>query len=67
MKAANIARRIGRAEERLGLDQGPVVVNVVWFGGEPVPPEERRDNLIIRHVAYEVIQSQREGGAGYAP
>lgn len=60
----NIARRIERAEERLGLDQEPIIVDLVWFGGEPVPPEQRRDNVILRYVAYETVQRQREGGAG---
>jgi sulfatase maturation enzyme AslB (radical SAM superfamily) len=62
---STIERRIERAEERLGLDQGPTVINIVWFGGEPAPPEERRDNFIIRHVAYESVQRPREGGAGH--
>jgi len=57
----SIAKRIERAEERLGLDQGPIIVHVVWFGGEPVPPEERRDNVILRHVAYESVRERLEG------
>jgi len=36
----SLAKRVERAEERLGLDQGLIIINVVWFGGEPVPPEE---------------------------
>jgi sulfatase maturation enzyme AslB (radical SAM superfamily) len=59
---SGIERRIERAEEALNMGQGLVVVNVVWFGGEPVPPEERRDNVIIRHVAYEGVRERREGG-----
>lgn len=62
----NIAKRVARVEERLGLDQGPMTINVVWFGGEPVPPEQRRDNIVIRHVAYERIQERREGEANHA-
>ncbi len=38
-----------------------VVCDVVWFGGEPVPPEQRRDNVIVRHVAYEAVEARREG------
>jgi len=57
----NIARRIERAEERLGLDQGPLIVNVMDFSGGPLPPEERRGNVIIRHVAYESIRERLEG------
>jgi hypothetical protein len=59
----SIARRIERAEERLGMDQGPIVITLTWFGGEPVPPEERRDNVILRHVGYETTQKRLEGGA----
>lgn len=62
---SHLQRRIEQAEEALGLDQGPITINVVWFGGEPVPPEQRRDNVIVRHVPYESIQPRREGGAGY--
>jgi len=55
-----IEKRIQQAEEALNMGQGLVVVNVVWFGGEPVPPERRRDNIIIRHVAYESVREQME-------
>jgi sulfatase maturation enzyme AslB (radical SAM superfamily) len=65
LKMGSIARRIERAEERLGLDQAPIIVNVVWFGGEPVPPEQRRDNVIIRHVAYE--SRRKAAGQGHGP
>jgi hypothetical protein len=47
----------------MGMGQAPIIIRVVWFGGEPVPPEERRDNVILRHVAYETIQKRLEGGA----
>lgn len=57
---SSVARRIERAEERLGVDQGPIVVNIVWFGGEPVPAEERRDNIIVRYVAYESVREWME-------
>ena len=60
-----IAKRIERAEGRLGLDHGPTIVSIVWFGGKPVPAEQQRDNVIVRYVAYETIQRQREGGAGH--
>ncbi len=58
---SSIERRIEQAEERLGLDQGPTIINVVWFGGEPVPAEERRGNIIIRHAAYESIRERLDG------
>ena len=57
----HIERRIERAEERLGLDQGLTIINVVWFGGEPVPPEERRDNTIVRYIPYEAVPERSEG------
>jgi hypothetical protein len=58
---SSIAKRIERAEERLGLDQGLIIIiNVVWFGGEPVPPEERRGNIVSRYVAYEAVQERQE-------
>ncbi len=60
LKMGNIVRRIERAEERLGLYQGPRIINIVWFGGEPVPAEEKRDNFIIRYVAYERVRKWQE-------
>ena len=59
----SIERRIERAEEALGMGQEPITVNIVWFGGEPVPPDERRDNTIVHHVRYEAIRKQLEEGA----
>jgi sulfatase maturation enzyme AslB (radical SAM superfamily) len=35
---SNLQRRIEQAEEALSMGQEPIIVNVVWFGGEPVPP-----------------------------
>ena len=63
LKMGNIARRVARAEERLGLDQRPIIVEVVDFSGGPLPPEERRGNVTIRHVAYESVRARLEGGA----
>lgn len=62
---SHLQRRIEQAEEALSIGQGPIIINVVWFGGEPVPPEQRRDNVIVRCVAYESVQKQREGGVGH--
>jgi len=62
LKMGCITKRIERSEERLGLNHGPITINVVWFGGEPVPPEERHDNVIVRHVAYESVQKRWERG-----
>lgn len=61
----SIERRIRKAEEALSVGQEPIVVKVVWFGGEPVPPEQRRDSLIVRHVAYEAVQGGQEREAGH--
>jgi len=58
---SSVERRIEQAEERLGLDQGPTIINIVWFGGEPLPPEERRGNVIVRHVHYESGRERLEG------
>jgi len=60
----NIERRIERAEQTLSMNGEPIIVNVVDFSGGPLPPEERRGNLVIRHVAYESIRERLEGGAG---
>ena len=60
-----IARRIERAEKTLSMEQEPVVCGIIHFGGGPLPPEERRGNVVVRHVAYETIQARREGGAGH--
>ena len=61
----SIAKRVKRAEERLSLDQGLIIINVVLFGGEPVPPEERRGNIVSRFVAYEAVQTRLKGGSGH--
>jgi sulfatase maturation enzyme AslB (radical SAM superfamily) len=61
---ASITKRIERVEERMGMGQAPIIIRVVWFGGEPVPPEERRDNIIIRYVAYESIRERSESPRG---
>ena len=57
---SSIERRIEKAEERLSLDRGLIIVRVVDFSGGPLPAEERRDNVIIRHVAYESVREQME-------
>lgn len=61
----SIERRIRKAEEALRMGREPIVVNVVWFGGETIPAEQRRDSLIVRHVAYEAVQGGQEGEAGH--
>ena len=58
---SNIKGRIEKAEQALGVGQEPIIVNIVWFGGEPIPPEERRDNFITRYVAYESVRARLEG------
>ncbi len=57
----NIERRIQKAEERLGVDDPPAVMQIVLFGGGLLPPDERRGNVIVRHVFYESIRERREG------
>jgi len=61
----SIERRIRRAEEALSMGRESTVVNVVWFGGEPVPAEQRRDSLIVRYVAYEAVQGGQKSEAGH--
>ena len=56
----HLQRRIERAETALGVAQSEIVLNIVWFGGEPLPPEKRCGNLIIRHVPYERVQQKCE-------
>jgi hypothetical protein len=63
---SNLERRIGRAEEALSVGQEPIIVNIVDFSGGPLPSEQRRGNVIVRHVAYATIQPPQEGGAGHA-
>ena len=62
---SKIERRIEQAEQALGMGQEPITINVVWFGGEPVPPEQRRDNIIIRYVAYENVRERMAREAGH--
>lgn len=61
LKVRRITKRVEQAEERLNLDRAPVIVRVVDFGGGPLPPEERRGNVIIRHVSYESVRERLEG------
>lgn len=63
---SSIERRIERAEEQLGLDQEPIITRIVLFGG-PIPPQERRGNVIVRYVTYESIRPQQEGGTTHEP
>jgi hypothetical protein len=58
---SRIERRVERAEQALSVGQEPLTVNVVWFGGEPVPPEERRGIITVRYVAYESTRKRLEG------
>jgi hypothetical protein len=59
----NIEHRIERAETALSIGQEPIIIEVVWFGGGPLPPEEHRGNIITRHVAFESVRGRlkREG------
>jgi len=52
----NIERRIKKAEQRLGVDQEPVLHQIINFGDGPLPPEEKRGNVIVRHVHYSDIR-----------
>ena len=58
---SSIERRIEQAEEALGMGQETIITNIIWFGGEPVPLEERRGNSTIRYVAYESLEERTEG------
>jgi hypothetical protein len=60
---SSIERRIKQAEERLGVDDPPAVIQIVLFGGGPLPPDERRGNVIVRHVFYESIRERWKGQA----
>jgi hypothetical protein len=58
----SIERRIERAEKSAGVkEEEPVVHEIVHFGGGPLRPEERRGNVIVRHVAYESVRQRLEG------
>jgi hypothetical protein len=49
----DIARRVKKAEERLGVGKEPVVVGIVFFGDGPLPPDPpATGNVRIRHVRY---------------
>ena len=61
----SIQRRVRKAEEAVNLDREPIVCGIVWFGGEPVPSEQRQGNVMGRHVAFETIQMQQEERARY--
>ena len=59
-----LQRRIERAEEALGIGQEPMVVNITWFGDGPAPPEQQRDDLILRYVAYTDVYGDLAEGEG---
>ena len=64
---SRLQRRIERAEEALGIGQEPMVVNITWFGDGPVPPEQQREDRILRYVAYTDVYgdlAKREGCLG---
>jgi hypothetical protein len=51
----SIEQRVEKVERKLGIEDEPVVVEIVHFGG-PLPPEERRGNVIVRHLAYQGLK-----------
>ena len=61
----SIEQRIRKAEQALNMGRKPLIINRIWFGGEPVPPEQRRGNIISRYIAYEALQTQQEGESGH--
>ena len=58
---SNLTHRVEQAEQALGVVQEPIIRRIVYFGGGPLPPEERRGNSTIRYVAYESIRERLEG------
>jgi len=52
----NIERRIKKAEQKLGVDREPVLHQIINFGDGPLPPDEKRGNIIVRHVHYSEIR-----------
>jgi len=58
----NLERRIERAEQALSMDVEPIIHEIVHFGGD-LPPDEQRGNVTMRHVAYENVRARLEGRA----
>lgn len=58
----NVERRIEKAEARLNLAREPVVCQIVRFGGGPLPADEQRGNVLVRHVRYEDIEKAQKAG-----
>jgi hypothetical protein len=56
---SSIKSRIEKVERQVGTGREPRVVQVVDFSGGPLPPEEKRGNIITRCVPYESIQRER--------
>jgi len=58
---SSIGRRIEQAERAVGIDEPVITIIVTDFSGLPLPPEERRGNIITKFVAYEPPQERSEG------
>ena len=54
---SNIKTRIEKAEQRLNLDREPIICAIVDFGDKPLPPDEQRGNVLVRHVRYSDIRN----------
>jgi len=61
---SRLQRRIERAEEALGMGQELMIVNITWFDNEPTPPEQQREDLILRYVAYTDVYGDLAKGEG---
>jgi hypothetical protein len=48
----DISRRIKNVEKRLVLNEKPITITIVQFGGQ-LPPDWTVGNMTIHHVMYE--------------
>ncbi|MHC4112869.1 MAG: hypothetical protein ACYSUY_17480 [Planctomycetota bacterium] len=48
----DICRRVKNVEKRLSLNEKPITVRIVHFGGK-LPPDRTDGNITIHHVMYD--------------
>jgi len=58
-----IKHRIEQVEKSIGIDQQPIIHEIVFFGGGPLPPDEKPGNITIKHAHYESMQAELEAQA----
>ena len=56
---SNLKRRSKKAEQKLKIEQKPLVLNVTHYASSgPLPPDIRQGNMLVHFVRYEPAQAK---------